>query len=97
MLKHGVGKGCHVMKQLHVCLRMLQHYATVATERMGYVLYRALVIYGMIEKLVVSNFRQRLSHVYAINGNKKCTWMECGTLTPENLAKLKQYYFHAEF
>ena len=43
MLKHGIGKGHHVMKQLHVCLRMLQYYAKVATERAGYVLYRALV------------------------------------------------------
>ena len=39
MLKYGVGKGHHVMKQLHVhlCLRVL--HATVATERAGYVLY----------------------------------------------------------
>ena len=42
MLKLRVGKDCHVMKQL--CLRVLQYYATVATERAGYVLYRALVI-----------------------------------------------------
>ena len=26
MLKHCVGKGRHVMKQLHVCLRVLQYY-----------------------------------------------------------------------
>ena len=43
MLKHCVGKGRHIMKQLHVCLRVLQYYAIVATERAGYVLYRALV------------------------------------------------------
>ena len=42
MLKLSVGKGRQVMKQL--CLRALQYYAaTVATERAGYVLYRALV------------------------------------------------------
>ena len=37
------------MKQLHVCLRVLQYYATVATERAGYVLYRsrALVYNGL--------------------------------------------------
>ena len=44
MLKHCVGKGRHVMKQLHVCLIVLQYDAIVATERAGYVLYRALVI-----------------------------------------------------
>ena len=43
MLKHCVGKGRHVMKQLHVCLIVLQYDAIVATERAGYVLYRALV------------------------------------------------------
>ena len=41
MLKHCVGKGRHVMKQLHVCLISV---AIVATERAGYVLYRALVL-----------------------------------------------------
>ena len=44
MLKHCVGKGRHIMKQLHVCLRVLQYYAIVAIERAGYVLYRALVV-----------------------------------------------------
>ena len=44
MLKHCVGKGGHVMKQLHVSLIVLQYNAIVATERAGYVLYRALVI-----------------------------------------------------
>ena len=45
MLKHCVGKGRHVMKQLHtgICHGVLQYYAIVATERAGYVLYRALV------------------------------------------------------
>ena len=43
MLKLSVGKGRQVMKQL--CLRALQYDATVATERAGYVLYRALVEY----------------------------------------------------
>ena len=44
MLNPGVGKGRHVMKQL--CLRVLQYYAVAATatERAGYVLYRALVV-----------------------------------------------------
>ena len=41
MLKLSVGKGRRVIKQL--CSRVLQYYATVATERTGYVLYRALV------------------------------------------------------
>ena len=44
MLKHGIGKGRHVMKQLHIFLGVLQYYATSATERAGYVLYRALVM-----------------------------------------------------
>ena len=44
MLKHCAGKGRHVMKQLHVCLIVLQYDAIVATERAGYVLYRALVL-----------------------------------------------------
>ena len=39
MLKLSVGKGRQVIKQL----RVLQYYATVATERAGYVLFRALV------------------------------------------------------
>ena len=43
MLKLSVGKGRQVMKQL--CCGVLQYYATVATERAGYVLYRALVLY----------------------------------------------------
>ena len=43
MLKLCVGKGHQVMKLL--CIRVLQYYATVATERAGYVLYIALVIH----------------------------------------------------
>ena len=39
MLKLDVGKGRHVIKY-----RLLQYYATVTTERAGYVLYRALVV-----------------------------------------------------
>ena len=42
MLKLSVGNGHQVMKQL--CLKVLQYYATVATELAGYVLYRALVV-----------------------------------------------------
>ena len=42
MLKLSVGKGRQVIKQL--CSRVLQYYATVATERAGYVLYRAVVM-----------------------------------------------------
>ena len=42
MLKLSIGKGRQVIKQL--CRRMLQNYGTVATERAGYVLYRALVL-----------------------------------------------------
>ena len=41
MLNLSVGKGRQVMKQL--CLRHV-HNTTVATERTGYVLYRALVM-----------------------------------------------------
>ena len=37
MLKFSVGKGRQIIKQLYAS-------ATVATERVGYVLYRALVI-----------------------------------------------------
>ena len=36
MLKLGIGMGCLVIKQL--CSRVLQYYATVATECAGYVL-----------------------------------------------------------
>ena len=43
MLKLCVGKGRQVMKQL--CLR---YYATVATERAGYMLSRALVLIVII-------------------------------------------------
>ena len=43
MLKLSVGKDRQVIKQL--CSRVLQYYATVATERTGYVLYRALVVH----------------------------------------------------
>ena len=42
MIKLSVGKGHQVIKQL--CCRVLQYYAKVATERAGYVLYRALVL-----------------------------------------------------
>ena len=41
MLKLSVGKGRQVIKQL--CNTVLQYYSTGATERAGYVLYRALV------------------------------------------------------
>ena len=41
MLKRSVGKGRQVIKQLRS--RMLQYYATLATERAGYVLFRGLV------------------------------------------------------
>ena len=44
MLKLSIGKGRQVIKQL--CLRVFQYYATVATERAGYLLYRALVKVG---------------------------------------------------
>ena len=49
MLKLSVGKGRQVIKQL----RVLQYYATVATERVGYVLYRALVIMLAVEAQLV--------------------------------------------
>ena len=51
MLKHGVGKGRHETAT-YVCLRM--QCTTVATERAGYVLYRALVGYAKIKAVVVS-------------------------------------------
>ena len=47
MLKHGVGKGRHVMKQLHMYASECCN-TTVATERAGYVLYRALVVIVVI-------------------------------------------------
>ena len=50
MLKYCVGKGRHVMKQLHVY--MLQYDAIVATERAGYVLYRALVLLCKLSPLL---------------------------------------------
>ena len=31
----------------------------------------------MIEKLIISNFQRRSSRVYAVNGNRMCTQMEC--------------------
>ena len=43
MLKLSVGNGRQVIKQLCCRVRVLQYYAT---ERAGYVLYRALVIHG---------------------------------------------------
>ena len=49
MLKLSVGKGHQVMKQL--CLRALQYYARVATERAGYVLYRAIVSIRLVDNL----------------------------------------------
>ena len=51
MLKLSVGKGRQVIKQL--CRRVWQYYATVATERTGYVLYRALVLTEPSSTLVV--------------------------------------------
>ena len=48
MLKLSVGKGRQVMK--HLCCRVSQYYVTVATERAGYVLCRALVIVISIER-----------------------------------------------
>ena len=44
MLKHAVGKGRHVMKQLHVCSECALLRNSGYTERAGYVLYRALVM-----------------------------------------------------
>ena len=61
MLKHFVGKGRHVMKQLHVCLIVLQYDAIVATERAGYVLYRALVIQVNIDHACVRGRNRTLS------------------------------------
>ena len=42
MLKLSVGKGRQITKQLYIP----QSIATEATERAGYVLYRALVVIG---------------------------------------------------
>jgi hypothetical protein len=38
---------------------------------------------------IVSNFRQRSSCIYIINGNRMHTQMDCGILTSKNSAKLK--------
>ena len=65
MLKLSVGKGRQVMKQL--CLRVLQYSATVATERAGYVLYRALVVPRNVE--VLKNIPVILTH-----NNKHVFW-----------------------
>ena len=53
MLKLCVGKGRQVIKQL--CSKVLQYYSTVATERVGYVLYRALVIVSMETMELLTN------------------------------------------
>ena len=52
MLKHAVGKGRHVMKQLHMYASECCN-TTVATERAGYVLYRALVMYAIVRLAVI--------------------------------------------
>ena len=64
MLKLSVGKGRQVIKQL--CRRVLQYYATVATERAGYVLYRALV---STEPCFLGNKQELYSISYRIVGN----------------------------
>ena len=50
MLKLSAGKGRQAIKQLY--RRVLQYYATVATERAGYVLYRALVVYVLRKEII---------------------------------------------
>ena len=62
MLKLSVGKGHQVIKQLWS--KVLQYYATVATERTGYVLFRALVI-GFIPS--VTSIRIRSIFNYSLN------------------------------
>ena len=68
MLKHCVGKGRQVMKQLHVCLIVLQYDAIVATESAGYVLYyysTALVIdIVLAKKLQMNVCTQKINYIY---------------------------------
>ena len=66
MLKLSVGKGHQVIKQL--CLRVLQYYATVATEHTGYALYRALLCFASLlfsgkgKEAVALKFNYRTNH-----------------------------------
>ena len=71
MLKHCVGKGRHVMKQLHVCLIVLQYDAIVATESAGYVLYRALVRYAIMRT------KRNRTIKKSQNNNAHYTWSYC--------------------
>ena len=64
MLKLSVGKGRQVMKQL--CLRYYIR-ATVATERAGYVLYRALVPLGDHVKVLACDY---CHVVYLVEGEE---------------------------
>ena len=72
MLKLGVGKGRQAIKQLY--RRVLQCYATVATERAGYVLYRALVYssssYGCAtHSISIKYCGYRIGNTYAYMGD----------------------------
>ena len=46
---------------------------------------------------IVFNFQQRSSHVYAINGTKICTHLECRIFASKNWAKLKHNNFVPDF
>ena len=62
MLKLSVGKGCQVIKQLWS--GVLQYCAAVAAGRVGYVLFRALVI-GFIPSVISIRIRSILN--YSLN------------------------------
>ena len=66
MLKFNVGKGREIIKQLRS--RVLQYYFTVATERAGYVLFRALVCH---EWSCESRGNVIIDHQFV--GKPKCT------------------------
>ena len=70
MLKHAVGKGRHVMKTATYMPQSvaITTYAIVATERAGYVLYRALVL--LLESdFFVSATRTLAKMIYETNHN----------------------------
>ena len=76
MLKFSVGNGRQVIKQL--CCRVLQYYATVASERAGYVLHRALVCIVMRDKFIAINslvaFRGHNIMTADSHSSQGCIW-----------------------
>ena len=65
MLKLCVGRGHQVMKQLY--LRVLQYYATVATERAGYVSSGYVMWVWHISRMRIKNLRVTWHGLCALN------------------------------